>query len=409
MSRATQQPRTTERDGGFDEITQAMTTPEFRQNPYPLYARMRREHPVHRGAQGIWYVTRYADVDAALHDRRLSNDRERTACAFATRNEGLSRLMRRLGRVISNTDPPDHTRLRHLVTKAFTGRRVQGLHPRIQAIADEFLDTAIAAGPTMDLIAALASPLPTTVISEWFGIPQHDRKRVTAWFHQLTNPTDGLDGVELTMEHLEDYLADLIHSRRAEPVDDVISALITARERGDRLTDEELLATSLVLLTAGDATTTNLIGNGTLALLRHPDQLRRLRRDPTLIRSAVNELMRYDTPTQILIRVVAEATEIGGQALDDGDLVYLVLAATNRDLDRFDDPDQLDLARPDNRHLSFGAGPRFCLGAPLSRLQAEIAIGKLVQRLPALRLDTETLEWLPNPMQRGLACLPLAY
>jgi cytochrome P450 len=396
----------------FDEIARAMTSPEYYQDPYPLYARMRREYPVYRSAQGIWYLTRYADVDAALGDVRLSSDRDRTARAFAARDEGMQRLsslMRRLGRVISNTDPPDHTRLRKLVTKAFTARGIPGLRPRIQAIVDELLDAAVAAGHTMDLISALACPLPAAVICELFGIPHHDRQRVTVWFHQLTNPTEGFEHHELTVEHLEDYLAGLIRKRQAEPAGDMISALVTARERGDRLTDEELLSTCFVLVTAGDVTTTNLIGNGTLALLRHPDQLRRLQQDPTLIRSALNELMRYDTPSQIVIRVVAETIEIGGQTLEEGDLVYLVLAATNRDPDRFVNPDQLDLARPDNRHLSFGSGARFCLGAPLSRLEVEIAIGTLLRRLPTLRLDTETLQWWPNPMQRGLTRLPLAY
>lgn len=261
----------------------------------------------------------------------------------------------------------------------------------------------------MDLITALASPLPVTVIGELFGIPHHDRERVTVWFHQLTNPTEGFEHLELTVEQLEDYLAGLIRRRQAEPADDIISALVTARERGDRLTDEELLSTCFVLITAGDATTTNLIGNGTLALLRHPDQLRRLRQDPTLIGSAVNELVRYDTPSQIFIRVVAETIEVGGQTLADGDLVYLVVAAANRDPDRFVDPDKLDLVRGNNRHLSFGKGAHFCLGAPLTRLETEIAIGTLVRRLPTVCLDTGTLEWRLNLMQRGLTRLPLVY
>jgi cytochrome P450 len=415
MSSATQQPEAAERDDRSDEITDAMTTPEFLQDPYPLYARMRREHSVYRSAHGIWYLTRYADVDAALGDLRLSNDRERTARAFAARHDGmqrLSRLMRRLGRVMTNTDPPEHVRLRKLVNKAFTARRVQSLRPRIQTIAEELLDAAIAAGSTMDLVAALAFPLPTTVICELFGIPHHDRQRVSTWFRQLSDSpstVEGFDRVELAVEQFEDYLADLIRTRRAEPADDIISALVTAQERGDHLTDHELLSTCFMLITAGDVTTTNLIGNATLALLRHPDQLRRLQQDPTLTSSAVDELVRYDTPSQAVIRVVAETTEIGGQTLNDGDLVYLMLAATNRDPDRFPHPDQLDLHRTDNRHLSFGNGPHFCLGAPLARLEAEVAIGALVRRLPALRLDTDTMQWQPNPMQRGLACLPVAY
>ncbi|MGH2771403.1 MAG: cytochrome P450 [Actinomycetota bacterium] len=415
MSGATRESEAVERDGRFDEITQAMATPGFRQNPYPLYARMRRERPVYRSAQGIWYLTRYAEVEAALGDLRLSNDRERMTRALAARHEAmqrLSRLTRRLGRVMTNTDPPDHARLRKLVNKAFTARRVQGFRPRIQAIVDELLDAAVAPGPTMDLIATLASPLHATVICELFGIPHSDRECFRAWSDQLLDPLttpEGFERVELTVEQFEDYLVGLIRRRRAEPADDILSALVAVAERGDQLTDEELVSTCFVLLTAGGETTTNLIGNGTLALLRHPDQLRRLQQDPTLIRSAVEELVRYDTPTQITIRVVAGAVEIGGQTLDEGDLVYLVLAATNRDPDRFADPDQLDLGRCDNRHLSFGNGPHFCLGAPLARLEGEVAIGTLVRRLPALRLGAGTLKWQPNPMLRGLACLPLAY
>ncbi|MGH3873029.1 MAG: cytochrome P450 family protein [Pseudonocardiaceae bacterium] len=412
MSNATQQSDAAERDGGFGEIDHAMTTPEFFQNPYPLYARMRRDHPVYRGAQGIWYLTRYADVEEALGDPRLSHDRERTARAFASRDEGMrgvSRLMRRLGRTISNTDPPEHTRLRKLVTKAFTTQRIHRLRPRIQALVDELLDAAAAAGSTMDLIPVLAAPLPAAVIGELFGIPHHDRERVTVWFRHMSHPTEDLEHLELTMEHLEDYLAELIRSRQADPADDLISALVTAQDDGDHLTDEELLCTCFVLITAGDITTTNLICNGTVALLRHPDQLHRLHQDPTLIRSAVNELMRYDTPSQILLRVAADTTSIGGQTLAEGDLIYLVLAASNRDPHQFINPDQLDLTRRDNRHLSFGHSTHFCLGAPLSRLETEIAIGTLIRRLPTLHLDTETLQWWPNPMQRGLTHLPLAY
>ena len=414
MSSTTELPEALDNDSGVDEIIRALSTPEYRQDPYPLYARMRREHPVYRSSQGTWYLTRHADVDAALHDLRLSNDRERMTRALAAQQgdqQRLSRLTQRLGRVMTNTDPPDHARLRKLVNKAFTPRRIQGLRPRIQAIVDELLDAAIAAGPTTDLIAALASPLPATVICELFGIPQHDTERVIAWFGQLVGSMtgEGFERAELMVEQFENYLADLIRRRRADPADDLISALVAAQERGDQLSDDELLSTCFVLLTAGDQTTTNLIGNGTLALLRHPDQLRRLQQDSTLICSAVEELVRYDTPTQIIIRVVAEAIKIGGQTLAEGDLVYLVLAATNRDPDRFADPDQLDLGRTDNRHLSFGNGPHFCLGAPLTRLQGEVAIGTLVRRLPTLRLATPPVQWRPNPMQRGPACLPLAY
>ncbi|MBV9164320.1 MAG: cytochrome P450 [Pseudonocardiales bacterium] len=419
MSRATELPEAVDKDSGdkdsgYDEVLLALTRPECHQDPHPFYAQMRRQHPVYCSTHGIWYLTRYADVEAAVQDARLSNDRERMTRALAARQgapQRLSRLTRRLGRVVSNTDPPDHTRLRKLINKAFTARRIHALRPGIQTIVDELLAAALAAGPTIDLIAALASPLPTTVICELFGIPPRDTDRVRAWFHQVRGPTtaEDLHRVEQAVEQFEGYLADLIRQRRADPAEDILSALVAAQERGDQLTDDELLSTCFVLVTAGDQTTTNLIGNSMLALLRHPDQLRRLRQDPTLIRSAIHELARYDSPSHIIIRVVAEPTEIGGYRLAEGELVYLVLAAANRDPDRFPDPDQLDLSRSDNRHLSFGTGPRFCLGAPLARMQGEIAIGTLVQRLPALRLDTEAVQWQPNPMLRGPACLPLAY
>lgn len=410
----TQRPEA-ERYDAFDEIARAMATPEFFQDRYPLYGRMRREHPVYRSVEGIWYVTRYADVEAALRDPRLSVDGERTTRTLEAGHEDLqplSRLTRRFPRIMTNTDPPDHTRLRRLVSNAFTAGQVQGLRPRIQAIVDELLDAALAAGDTMDLIEAFASPLPASVIFELFGIPHHDRERVRAWFRELANPTEGLERIEfieLRLEQFEDYLAGLIHSRRAEPADDIISALVTAQGCGHQLSDRELLYTCYVILTAAVLTTTNLIGNGTLALLRHPDQLRRLRQDPTMIRSAVDELLRYDTPTQVLTRVVAGGAEIGGQTLDDGDLVHLVLGAANRDPERFADPDQVDVGRRDNRHLSFGGGAHFCLGASLARLEAEVAIGTLVRYLPALRLHTDTVEWQRNLIQRGPVCLPVAY
>ncbi len=419
MASATQQTEVTDYDSGLDEITREMATPELRQNPYPLYARMRREHPVYRSSQGIWYLTRYADVEAALHDLRLSSDRERALRAWAARRgvmERVSRLGQRMGRSMLSADPPDHTRLRRLVNKAFTARRVQGLRPRIEAIVAELLDAAIAAGPTMDLIAALAYPLPITVICELLGVPRSDRGRIRAWSRLFVDEAmspylteEGIGRAELAVEEFDGYLRDLIRRRRAQPADDILSALLTAAERGDQLTDDELVATCFLLLVAGHETTVNLIGNGTLTLLRHPDQLRRLQQDPTLIRPAVEELLRYDSPVQAVSRVVAEPLEVGGCTLSDGDLVLPMLGAANHDPDRFGDPDRLDLSRRDNRHLSFGNGSHFCLGAPLARLEGEVAIGALVRRLPRLRLDTDSLQWRPSVMLRALETLPVAY
>jgi cytochrome P450 len=419
MASATQQAAVAPHDRGFDEILQAMATPEFRQDPYPLYARMRPEHPVYRSSQGVWYLTRYADVEAALHDLRLSSDQERILRALAAQQgpmQRVSKLGKRIGGSMLRADPPGHTRLRKLVNHAFTARRIQGLRPRIEMIVAELLDNAVAAGPPMDLIASLAYPLPITVICELLGVPHPDRQRVRDWSRILVDETAGSDlteeGIaraELAVEEFQGYLLDLIRKRRAEPADDILSALAAAAERGDQLTDDELVATSFVLLVAGHETTINLVGNGTLALLRYPDQLRRLQQDPTLIRSAVEELLRYDSPVQAVLRVVVGTVEVSGCTLGDGDLVLPMLGAANHDPDRFDDPDQLDVGRSNNRHLSFGNGPHFCLGAPLARLEGEIAIGTLVRRLPRLRLDTETLEWRPNLLLRGLNALPVAY
>ncbi|MEV4233412.1 cytochrome P450 [Streptomyces bobili] len=390
-----------------------MLTAEGRRDPYPSYARMRREDPVHRSAQGIWYLTRYADVEAALSDPRLSNDRDRMTRAYSALGGDLkafSKLTDRLGRVMSNTDPPEHARLRKLANRAFTARRVEALRDGIQHIVDRLIDEAVAAGPTMDLIEAVASPLPLSVVCELFGIPHGDLPQVKTWFHRFSRLSEDIDKSEAAIDQYEEYLARLVRQRRADPGDDLISALVATQARDDRLTDSELLSTCFVLITAGDETTTHLIGNGMLALLRHPDQLTRLREDPSLIRTAVDELARYDTPTQAIVRVVAEDVEIGGRTLREGELAYLFLAATNRDSERFEDPDRLDLTRPGNRHLSFGNGPHFCLGGPLAKLQAEVAVGTLVRRLPHLRLaDGAVLDWRPNPLQRRLTALPLTY
>ncbi|MGW2822469.1 cytochrome P450 [Streptomyces sp. NPDC001443] len=396
-----------------DDLAAALLTPEARRDPYPFYARMRREDPVHRSAQGIWYLTRYADVETALSDLRLSNDRDRMTRAYTALGGDLkafSRLTDRLGRVMSNTDPPDHARLRKLANRAFTARRVEALRDGIQRIVDRLVDEAVAAGPSMDLIEAVASPLPLSVVCELFGIPPEDRALVKRWFRRFGRLSEDIDRSEAAIEQYEEYLARLVHRRRADPGDDLISALVATQAQDDRLTDSELLATCFVLITAGDETTTHLVGNGMLALLRHPDQLARLREDPALVRTAVEELARYDTPTQAIVRVVAEDVEIGGRTLREGELAYLILAATNRDPERFEGPDRLDLTRPGNRHLSFGNGPHFCLGGPLAKLQAEVAVGTLVRRLPHLRLaDGAVLDWRPNPLQRRLTALPLTY
>ncbi|MFH8978196.1 cytochrome P450 [Streptomyces sp. NPDC017890] len=396
-----------------DDLTAALLTDEARRDPYPFYARMRREDPVHRSAQGIWYLTRYADVEAALGDPRFSSDRDRMTRAYTALGGDLkafSRLTDRLGRVMSNTDPPDHARLRKLANRAFTARRVEALRGRVQGIVDRLIDEAVAAGPTVDLIEAVASPLPLSVACELFGIPPDDLPQVKTWFQCFGRLSEDIDKSETAIAGYEEYLARLVRRRRSDPGDDLISALVATQAQDDRLTDSELLSTCFVLITAGDETTTHLIGNGMLALMSHPGQLARLRADPALTSPAVEELARYDTPTQAIVRVVAEDLTIGGRRLREGELVYLFLAATNRDPERFQDPDALDLTRSGGRPLSFGHGPHFCLGGPLAKLQAEVAVGTLVRRLPHLRLaDGAVLDWRPNPLQRRLTALPLTH
>ncbi|MGH8929382.1 MAG: cytochrome P450 [Egibacteraceae bacterium] len=400
-----------------DEIARDMATQEFHQDPYPLYARMRREHPVYRSCRGVWYLTRYADVDAALRDPRLSKDQERMR-RWSARHAGaedVARLRERFGRSMLHADPPDHTRLRKLVSKAFTARRMHDLRPRIEAITDELLDAAVAAGPSVDVVTALAYPLPITVICELLGVPRCDRHRIGTWSRQLVDQTEAVPApedlrrIEQAAEEFEDYLRDLIRRRRAEPTADIVSALVAVTERGGQLTEDELLSTCYLLIVAGHQTTVNLIGNGVLALLNDPDHLRRLRDDPTLICSGAEELLRYDSSVQTVTRIVVGQVEVSGRMLGDGELVSVVLGAANRDPDQFADPDRLDFHRADHRHVGFGNGPHFCLGAPLARLEVEIAIGKLLRRLPGVRLDTDALQWRPKPALRGLESLPLVY
>jgi cytochrome P450 len=417
MSDTTQQTTAIKYDAGFDEIIAAMASPEFRQNPYDLYRRLRREYPVYRSSQRAWYLTRYADVDGALRNPQLSRDRERIlrwqAQLGLTKED--SELQQSLSQSMLNADPPDHTRLRNLVNQAFTPRRVEALRPWIETMVDQLLDTAVAAGPSIDLIAALAEPLPVMVICELLGVPDADRHHISEWTQQFIDqasyaPTrEALQHSAQVLCAFEDYLRELIRRRRAHPGDDLISALVTMQERGDHLTEDELLGTCFLLLVAGHVTTVNLIGNGTLALLRHPDQARRLRDDHILISSAVEELLRYDSPIQMTLWIVVGTMEIGGQTLRDGDAVFPVLGAANRDPERFADPDQLDIARADNRHLTFASGPHFCLGSSLARIDGQIAIGTLMRRLPRLQLDTDTVQWRPNSRLRGLVSLPVTY
>jgi cytochrome P450 len=386
--------------------------PAFVADPYPTYQQLRAEDPVHHSPLGFWVLTRYDDVIAALRDPRLAKE---AIAAFVAARFGTA--IPALGISMLDRDPPDHTRLRSLVSKAFTPRMVERLRPRIAQIVDGLLDRVHGAGG-MDLIEEFAYPIPVIVICEMLGVPVEDHERFKGWSLDIAR---GLDSVLLPPDSdvprrslasrnaLADYFRELIAARRRAPRSDMLSELIAAEEAGDKLSESELLATCILLLIAGHETTVNLIGNGTLALLRHPDQLRRLRDDPRLIGTAVEELLRFDGPVQRTARIPSEDVLIGGRVIAKGEMVMPFIGAADRDPAQFPDPDRLDLGRTDNRHIAFGWGIHFCLGAPLARVEGQIAINALVQRLPKLALATPTPEFRQSLTLRGLKSLPVTF
>ena len=386
--------------------------PEFLADPYPTYHRLRTEDPVHQSPLGFWVLTRYEDVAGMLRDPRFAKEPMIAAVAarfgIAPATIGLSMLDR---------DPPDHTRLRGLVSKAFTPRVVEGLRPRVQEIVDGLIARAERAGG-LDLIEEFAYPIPVNVICEMLGVPIEDHERFKGWSLDLAR---GLDSIMLppdsevakrsgmARQGLAEYFRALIAERRASPRGDLLSGLIAAEEAGDTLSEAELLATCVLLLVAGHETTVNLIGNGMLALLRHPDQIRRLRENPALIGSAVEELLRYDGPVQRTARTADQDVAIRGITIPKGEIVMPFIGAADRDPAQFPDPDRLDIARADNRHVAFGMGIHFCLGAPLARIEGQIAINTLVQRLPKLALATAKPEHRQSLTLRGLVALPVRF
>jgi pimeloyl-[acyl-carrier protein] synthase len=387
--------------------------PEFLADPYPTYHRLRAEDPVHYSPLGFWVLTRYEDVAAVLRDARFI--KEPLAALVAARFG--AEVPRGVGLSMLDRDPPDHTRLRGLVSKAFTPRVVEGLRPRIQEIVDGLIARAEAAG-SMDLIEEFAYPIPVNVICEMMGVPVQDHERFKGWSLDIAR---GLDSIWLPPDSeiprrsaaarhaISDYFRELIAQRRASPRSDLLSALIAAEEAGDKLNEEELLATCILILIAGHETTVNLIGNGVLALLRNPEELRRLRATPGLITTAVEELLRYDGPVQRTARVASDDVTIGGHTIRKGEMVMPFIGAADRDPAHFPEPDRLDLSRADNRHIAFGWGIHFCLGAPLARVEGQIAINTLVRRLPRLAFVSDTVEYRQSLTLRGLKALPVKF
>ena len=393
-----------------------LASPAFKANPYPFYAQLRAEAPVFRTwlptRQHAWLVTRYDDALLVLKDERLTKDR-RIAIAEGQKAPWMPAMLRPLAQNMLDLDDPDHARLRGLVHKAFTARLIERLRGRIQAICHELLDAAEASG-RIDLIGQYALPLPVTIIAELLGIPASDRSGFHRWSGSIVSVSSGADMLRAlpAIWQLLRYMRRLIALRRADPRDDLLTALVQAEENGSSLSEDELLAMICLLLIAGHETTVNLIGNGTLALLQHPDQIERLRGDPTLIRPAVEELLRFTSPVELATeRYAREAIELGGQQIARGELVLAVLGSANRDERQFAQPDALDLARDPNRHLAFGLGAHYCAGSPLARMEGAIAVQTLLDRMPHLRLASphDRPRWRRGLFLRGLERLPLAF
>ncbi|MBT2392155.1 cytochrome P450 [Streptomyces sp. ISL-1] len=390
--------------------------PAFLADPFPLYRQLREEGPVRRaviaGGLETWLVTRYEDGLAALSDPRLSSDvhdasdpRLLEQLPATERASLLSNMLR--------TDPPDHTRLRRLVSKAFTARRVAELRPRVQEITDRLLDDIVPAGRA-DLVADFALPLPVTVISELLGVPVADRHDFQGWtddmiLRRAEQPDPAV--VDTAWQHMRTYLTGLLEAKRARPGDDLLSALITARDEEQRLDEDELIAMAFLLLAAGYITTVNLIGGGIAVLLAHPGQMEMLRDDPALLPGAIEELLRYDGPVSPgIARFAREDVSIAGVAIPRGATVLIASAIADRDPGQFPDPDDLDITRQDNAHLAFGHGIHYCLGAPLARLEGQVAIGTVLRRLPGLALAVPPgeLRWRPGGL-RGPERLPVTF
>jgi cytochrome P450 len=393
----------------------------FRADPFAVFARMREEDPVFSqpgldGTTPIWFVTGYDDVAAVLldDDRFVRDPRNALTAEELEVRSGSFPDLGPIENHMLNRDGDDHRRLRRLVTKAFTPKMVEQLRPRIQTIADELLD-AVEAHGEMDLSAAYAFPLPITVIAEMLGVPQADRDRFKEWSDAIVTPTNGEDELQRFFEQMGEfvgYLTELFAARRAAPTDDLISALLAARDEDDALSEDELFGTVVLLIVAGHETTVGLIGNAVVNLLEHPEQLALVREDASLLPAAVEEVLRYEGPVErTLNRWAATDVDLGGHTIRRGDLVIAIVGSADRDGNRFADPDRLDVRREDVRHLAFGRGSHYCLGAPLARLEAQIALETLFRRLPGLRLAVprRELEWRPTPGFRRIAALPVAW
>jgi cytochrome P450 len=394
-------------------------SPEFKADPFPFYAQLRNEAPVCRvrlsRSRYAWLITRYDDVAAALKDERLvKNKLNALTPEQIDKQPWTPSFFQPLARNMLYLDVPDHTRLRSLVHKAFTPRLIEQMRARVQTISDTLLDAAIQKG-RMDLIHDYALPIPTIVITDMLGVPATDQDKFHRWSNALVSANQTGLSVFKMIPHVVSFLAyirKLIKEKRAAPQDDLTSALVQVEDAGEQLSEDELVAMIFLLLVAGHEMTVNLIGNGMLALLRHPDQMQQLRQDPSRIRSAVEELLRFDSPVALATdRYAREDVEVAGVTIPRGELVYTVLASANRDERQFPNPDTLDLTRDPNKHVAFGNGIHYCLGAPLARMEGQIAINTLLCRLPHVQLSVtpQMLRWRRGVLLHSLKALPVAF
>ena len=385
---------------------EALFDPANRANPYDLYTALRERGPFTRMNGLIGVVADHETSSKVLRDPAMSSDRSSSQLG-QLRQTQRSEVARSVS--FLSMDPPDHTRLRRLVSKAFTAKVIAGMRPKIEAIVDE-LFAGFAADGQVDIVPQLAYPLPVRIITDMLGVPLADHERFEHWSRMLVRGLDPmmsfgdesiLAEIDKASQDLSAYFTDLIAQRRADLGDDLLSQLVLAEEEGEKLTETELVATCILLLVAGHETTANLIANGVLALLRHPAQLSALRADPGLIDRAIDEVLRYDPPVQLTTRVVTQPTTIGSVSVPEGGVLLMLLAAANRDPAVFADPDRFDITRDARKHLSFAAGAHFCLGAPLARLEASVALTAFAQRLADPVLDEESLRYRAHINLRG--------
>ena len=393
----------------------------FQANPFPTFEQMRTQDPVYQldvptvARRKYWMVTRFEDVEAVFRDnKRFTKNLRDLLLAETGKTPEMPRAMELMSDNMNASDPPDHTRLRSLVSKAFTPKLIEQWRPRIQAVIDDLLDQVQAKGE-MELIEDVAFPLPATILIELFGIPEKDKPRFRATSNLVVEATgnfEAMQRIDAEIEKFEAYLYQLIDNKREQPTDDLLSMLIQSEAEGGKLSVKEIISTVFLFLIAGHETTTNLISNAMLALLLHPEQMEMLKHDPSLIKSAIEEFLRYQGPLMTSTpRWALEDVELGGKLIQRGDEIALVLASANRDPLAFTDPDTLDILRQENHHLAFGKGIRFCLGAPLARLEGQLAINTLLRRMPNLHLNTDPqkLTWRPGRFVMALDALPLAF